>query len=391
MIFAAIAFTITILLMPLSIKVAHRFGLHDIPDARRKQHVGSIPFTGGFGINAAILISIAALWSFGDSEVFRSQSSSHLTMYLYIMEAAVVIIVLGIIDDFVELSFAKKFIFEFFAATFIILGAIRSDIFPRVFNIEESGILINSLGSIVSLLWLVGVTNAINMIDGMDGLAGGSAFLSSLSMAMLHLYWGNDFFGYVLLIIAGAMLGFLLFNIPPAKVFMGDTGSLFLGFILAVGGWLLVDSVPGTLIHVFIPVLLLGLPVSDTLLSFFRRVITGHNPFNADTFHIHHMLKHRFQLSSKRTVHILWGVNLVYCLFGLSLAVVPELVGWIMLGVLAVAQIGFLHLLGYTELYKNRKGVLAHPPVFVRKKDVRQTASITPVHRTVASQKKVAL
>jgi len=354
-IYPAIAFILIVLTMPVFIRLAHRFNLFDEPDEDRKRHNERIPYTGGFSIITAFSITALVMWFQDGLGMIPDQPTNFVPLYLYTVEAAGVIFLLGLIDDFRQLSFTKKFLFQFFAAMLIILGATKSNLYPSVFGTMESGVILNSLGTLISLFWIVGATNAINMIDGMDGLAGGSALISAVSMGFIAFWWGSSLLGILLLILAATLVGFLIYNKPPAKVFMGDTGSMFLGFALAISGWVLVDSAPTKFTNFFVPVVILGLPVSDTLLAFFRRIVTGRNPFSADTFHIHHMLKKRYGLTTRTTVLILYGITAVYCLFGIATAFVPVLAGCILLAVLVLANFLFLHKVGYTKLLRQSR------------------------------------
>jgi UDP-GlcNAc:undecaprenyl-phosphate/decaprenyl-phosphate GlcNAc-1-phosphate transferase len=188
------------------------------------------------------------------------------------------------------------------------------------------------------------------MIDGMDGLAGGSTLLSAVSLGIIALLWGNPLIASIMFILAGTLFGFMVFNYNPAKIFMGDTGSMFLGFTLSVFGWMLVDSGPLSSTAIIVPILVLGLPIADTLLAFFRRIIRGKNPFSADVFHIHHMLKLRFNLNVRQTVWMLYLITTVYCAAGVAVAMLPETTGWLVFAGIFIAKIIFLHFLGYTKL-----------------------------------------
>ena len=349
----ALIFAVTA--MPLCIRLARRYGLLDRPDEQRKMHASSVPYTGGYGIIVAFGIAMAAMLLFEGSGFFLTRYPNFEPLYLYIGEATLIIVVLGVIDDLRELTYSQKFFFQFIASFLMILGAIKSSVFPSVFGIENSGVLLNSLGMVVSLLWLVGTTNAINMIDGMDGLAGTTSLISSVALAVVAFIWGNPLIGFVLLTLGGAILGFLVFNTHPARVFMGDGGSMFIGFILAFSGWLLVDSGPDNLIAAMVPILILGLPVADTLLAFFRRIMRGSNPFSADLLHIHHMVRTRFDLSLGRAVGVLSLVSIVFAAVGIAVSLLPPLFGWILIAMLMGGLFVFLHVLGYTDLV--RRGV----------------------------------
>jgi UDP-GlcNAc:undecaprenyl-phosphate GlcNAc-1-phosphate transferase len=340
--------------MPLCIRLARRYGLLDRPDEQRKMHAVSVPFTGGYGIIIAFAAAVGVMLLLEGVGFFAQQYPNFVPMYFYIGEATLIIVILGVIDDLRELTYSQKFFFQFIAAFLIILGAIKSGIFPSIFGIEDSSVLLNSVGMVVSLLWLVGTTNAINMIDGLDGLAGTTSLISAIALAVVAFVWGNPVIGFVLLTLSGAILGFLVFNTHPARVFMGDGGSMFIGFMLAFSGWLLVDSGPDDIIAAMVPILILGLPVADTLLAFFRRIMRGTNPFSADLLHIHHMVKARFDLSLSRAVGVLSLITLIYAAAGIAVAMLPPLWGWMLIAALVAGKLGFLHALGYTDLIRQR-------------------------------------
>jgi UDP-GlcNAc:undecaprenyl-phosphate GlcNAc-1-phosphate transferase len=355
MLYPILALLLAVAAMPLCIRLAKRYGLLDRPDAQRKMHAGSVPFTGGYGIIAAFAAAMAVMLSIEGVDFFSGEYANFVPMYLYIAEATLIIVILGVIDDLRELTYSQKFFFQFIAAFLMILGATKSNLFPSVFSIENSGVLVNSIGMVVSLLWLVGTTNAINMIDGMDGLAGATSLISAVALAMVAFLWGNPVIGLMLLTLSGAILGFLAFNRHPARVFMGDGGSMFIGFVLAFSGWMIVDSGPDDFISIMVPIIILGLPVSDTLLAFFRRIMLGSNPFSADLLHIHHMVKDRYNLTLSRAVGVLAGLTAVYGLAGIGVAVLPPTLGWVLIGLLVAGKVVFLHSLGYTDLVLPRR------------------------------------
>jgi UDP-GlcNAc:undecaprenyl-phosphate/decaprenyl-phosphate GlcNAc-1-phosphate transferase len=348
--FPFLAFALVVVTMPLFIKAARRFHLYDEPDESRKLHTGNIPFIGGICFSLVFILVVLLMVWFDGIEIASAQYQKTATMSVYIAEAAFIILLLGFLDDFRDLPFTRKFIFQFFATFFLILGAIRSGVFPKVFDVQNSSIFWNSVGTSISVFWFVGLTNAVNMIDGMDGLAGGTALISAIAMVVLAIFWGNLVLALALLILIGSVAGFLAYNLPPAKIFMGDTGSMFLGFILGIASWLIVDSAPVNMISIFIPIVILGLPITDTTLAFVRRVIRGQNPFSADRFHIHHMLKARFDLSTRATVYSLLGINVILGAGGILIAMVPPHIGWVIVALLIAGMLGFLFLLGYSHL-----------------------------------------
>jgi UDP-GlcNAc:undecaprenyl-phosphate GlcNAc-1-phosphate transferase len=360
LLYPILALVLAVTVMPLCIRLARRYGLFDAPDAERKMHAGAVPFTGGYAIVISFALTFTVMWLLEGESFFTAQYASFAPMYMYIAEATLIIVILGIIDDLRELTYSQKFFFQFIASFLMILGAIKSGLFPSVFSIENSGVLVNSIGMVVSLLWLVGTTNAINMIDGMDGLAGATSLISASALAAVAFLWGNPVLGIVLLTLAGAITGFLVFNLPPARVFMGDGGSMFIGFILAFSGWMLVDSGPKDFIAVLVPIIILGLPVSDTLLAFFRRIVRGTNPFVPDLYHIHHMLARRTGLPLRRAVLLLSLIALVYGAAGVAAAVLPTVYGWMLIGAVLAGKFLLLHKLGYTDMLRSRDSETHH-------------------------------
>jgi UDP-GlcNAc:undecaprenyl-phosphate GlcNAc-1-phosphate transferase len=317
-------------------------------------HADAVPFTGGYAIIVAFTLTFVVIWLLEGENFFKQQYTSFAPMYMYIAEATLIIVVLGVIDDLRELTYSQKFFFQFIAAFLMILGAIKSNIFPSVFSPVTSDVLVNSAGMVVSLLWLVGTTNAINMIDGMDGLAGATSLISAVALAAVAFLWGNPVLGIVLLTLAGAITGFLVFNLPPARVFMGDGGSMFIGFILAFSGWMLVDSGPKDFIAIMVPIIILGLPVSDTLLAFFRRIVRGSNPFIPDLNHIHHMLARRTGLPLRQSVALLSLIALAYGAAGVGVALLPVDYGWGLIVAVFIGKLLLLHSLGYTEMLSGK-------------------------------------
>lgn len=357
LLYPILASILAVTAMPLCIRLARRYELFDAPDAKRKLHEGHMPFTGGYAIVVAFALTFAVMWLHEGAQFFLSQYAGFAPMYLYLAEATLIIVVLGVVDDLRELTYSQKFFFQFIAAFLIIFGASKSGLFPSVFGIESSSVLLSSVGVVVSLLWLVGTTNAINMIDGLDGLAGATSLISAVALAIVSFLWGNPVLGIVLLTLAGAITGFLVFNLPPARVFMGDGGSMFIGFVLAFSGWMLIDSGPRDFTAVLVPIIILGLPVSDTLLAFFRRIVLGFNPFIPDLDHIHHMLARKTGLPVQRALLLLSAIALLYAAAGIAVAVLSPAWAWSIIAATLAGKILLLHMIGYTRMLWRRSDV----------------------------------
>jgi UDP-GlcNAc:undecaprenyl-phosphate GlcNAc-1-phosphate transferase len=196
------------------------------------------------------------------------------------------------------------------------------------------------------LVWIVGVTNAVNFIDGVDGLACGVGFFSASTMFVLSLFLHNTLTAFFAAALAGSILGFAVYNFAPASIFMGDSGSLFIGFIIAAIS-LQGAQKSSTAVVLLTPIVALGVPIADTLLAIIRRVGNGSSPFSADKEHIHHRLL-RMGLSSRQVTLVLY---VVCCLLGMTALLLTAVNNQVLTGILLlliVITIGSLKILGYT-------------------------------------------
>ena len=267
-----VAMSVTMVLIPPLMRMAGRARILDQPGLRRV-HSSPTPRVGGIAMAAGVLLSLS-LWGHFDR-----------TMQAY-FAGLFVLLVFGVWDDRSELGAGIKFLGQAAAVLLVMVwGGVRiasvtaSDRLP----------LPDWISVPLSFLFLIGATNAVNLADGLDGLAGGMALLCLGALALLALTVGNPFVGSVALVITGATLGFLRFNTHPARVFMGDSGSQILGFSAAVLSVCLTQD-PLAPLSSALPLLLLGVPVIDTLMVMTQRLLTGHSPFRADSNHIHHRL-----------------------------------------------------------------------------------------------------
>ena len=273
-----IAFISSIVIIPVIIKLVEKFHLFDKPDLR-KEHTDPIPTLGGIAIVIGTLLPLF-LWQ-----------PSFSVSGLYVMTAIVLIFLMGIVDDMKDLNASFKLFIELGVAAMIAFGGIRITSLHGLFGINELPIVVQYIFTIVAI---AGVTNAFNLIDGIDGLAGGLSLISLVTAGALLLISGDDFFALLAFAMAGGVAGFLLFNYYPAKIFMGDTGSLVIGFMLAVLAirFMQVNIQPVGEIN-NIPVIALSLvliPVFDTLRVFIFRIVNGKSAFSPDKTHIHHLL-----------------------------------------------------------------------------------------------------
>lgn len=287
---ACLTFIMSLIITPLIIKMSIKIKATDKPN-HRKVHKDPIPTLGGLSIFLSFLVGLAIL---------QPTSPYHLT----IICGALIIIAFGCIDDLYELSPKVKFAGQIAAALLVVfLGGLQVEFVNLPFGGQvEFGFL----SSIVTLLWIVGITNAINFIDGLDGLAGGVSAIALATIAVMAMIMGNVYVATMALILFFSTLGFLRYNFYPAKIFMGDTGALFLGYMIAVLALLGFKNV--TIISFIIPVFILGVPISDTLLAMVRRVINNRPISSPDSSHLHHRLL-KLGLTHKQTVLIIYMLS----------------------------------------------------------------------------------
>lgn len=274
------AFVITLLVIPPIISFVKRYGLYDMPNAR-KEHRAPVPTLGGIAIVAGMMLSLL-LWF-----PFRNEMGQ-VSFFL----AITVLCGLGVMDDLKDLSARYKFIIQIGLASLIALSGIRIYSFDGLFGLYEISVVSQYT---LTVLAIVGITNAFNLIDGIDGLAGGLGFMSLLTVGIFLTATGDNNTALVAFALAGGILAFLYFNFNPARIFMGDTGSLVLGFVIAVLciRLLQVNTLGSDRILQRAPVFVMGIvfvPAFDTLRVFALRIWKGQSPFVADRTHIHHLL-----------------------------------------------------------------------------------------------------
>ena len=277
------AFIVTMLCIPQIIKIVNRYELHDIPDAR-KEHKVPVPTFGGIAIFLGT-ISALVLWVPVGSE-------THVIAFFF---SIIALFCMGIFDDLKDLSAKYKFIVEIAIASLIAVAGIRITSFNGLFGIHELPLTAQYTFTVLAI---VGITNAFNLIDGIDGLAGGLGFMSLMTLGIFLTLSGENALGMIAFAMGGALLAFLYFNFNPAKIFMGDTGSLTLGFVISVLCIRLMQANIGSTHPVLgnSPIFTLGIvliPVFDTLRVFTLRIWSGKSPFSPDKTHIHHLLTTR--------------------------------------------------------------------------------------------------
>lgn len=291
------AFILTFIQMPFTIKIAKKKGFLDVPKDERRVHKKPIPVGGGI----AMVISVSILM------VYFLPINKNLIMALI---ASLIIAISGLYDDKEGLSPKLKFLFQILAAVILIIGGMKIEFFTNPFDSHDALLILNILSIPVTIFWVCGITNTINLIDGLDGLASGVSMICAISMFFITYKMGRYDVSLICALVAGACLGFLPFNFNPAKIFMGDTGALYLGFMLSyisISGFLKQAAI----LMIFVPVLILGVPVFDTAFAMVRRKLSGKSIVEADKGHLHHRLL-KMGLNQRQTVVILYSISAIF-------------------------------------------------------------------------------
>lgn len=335
----ACAFFLSALSMPMILRFAHRKKLYDTIDDR-KIHTGNIPRLGGVGIFLSFIATIVA------TTLLSGQGVSTGGRFWVVLFAMLVVHLVGLADDFMNIRARYKLILELFAAVLLAAMGFRFASIALPFGL---GTL--DLGTVaypLTILWLTGVPNALNLIDGMDGLAGGIAAFVAAAFGVFFIFSGDMGAALTSFALVGAILGFLVFNRPPAKIFMGDSGALFLGFAVAVLP--LISAGSGRIEIGFLPaVTLLVIPIFDTFAAIIRRVRMGSSVFLPDKLHLHHKLL-SLGLSVRGALGIIYAAQALLCVVALSALIFsPSLGSFIMLATWCLYALLFLVLARVAE------------------------------------------
>ncbi|MEG0258839.1 MAG: MraY family glycosyltransferase [Lysinibacillus sp.] len=347
------AFVASILLTPLVKRLAFRIGAVDAPNYR-KVHARIMPRLGGLAIFLAFLIGVAILYPFLISVPPENTSEYSL---LAIIIGALIIVLTGVVDDMREISAKAKMLGQLIAALIIVfVGGIQID----NINLPFGGVLDFGFLSIpLTILWIVGITNAINLIDGLDGLAAGVSSIALITLAGMAFIMSNMFVLAIAAILAAATIGFLFYNFHPAKIFMGDTGALFLGFMIAVLSLLGFKNL--TMISFVIPVIMLGIPISDTFFAIVRRLRMKQKWSDPDKSHLHHRLLD-MGFTHRQTVLLIYGIAVM---FGLAAVIFSMAKVWgalLLITVILIAVEIFVEIIGLAG--KNYKPLLNFVRIF---------------------------
>ncbi|MBD3343562.1 MAG: undecaprenyl/decaprenyl-phosphate alpha-N-acetylglucosaminyl 1-phosphate transferase [Chitinivibrionales bacterium] len=368
------AFLISFLLTPIIRKKCQKKQIFDIPCLPRKIHPYPIPRLGGIAIYFSFFLPLFAYFlGKTESDAFLGQ---HFGTLASLLITSSLVFAIGVYDDIRGATVPQKLSVQFFAALLLYFFGFKSQLISIPFFGSES---LGFLSFPVTVLWVIGITNAINFIDGIDGLACGVGFFAASTMLILALILQNPLTAIFAAALAGGILGFSYYNFSPASIFLGDSGSLFIGFIIATIS-LQGSQKSSTVVILLIPIIALGIPIADTLLAIIRRVGNGHSPFKADKDHIHHRLL-RLGLSSRQVTLLLYTICILLGVTALSMTAVNNRLLTLILLILGATIIGGMKILGYTAdmLQMNamaRERIEQKKRMMKRQKDARRVLSI---------------
>ena len=290
-----IAFVVSFALTPVVKILAQKVGAMDVPGEARRVHDHPIPRMGGLAIFLGFIVSMLLFVDI--TQEVRG-----------ILLGSIIIVITGVIDDIISLRAWTKFLIQILSAVIAVLHGVVINVVsnPNVFSSQEA-IVLGWLAIPLTVLWIVGITNSVNLIDGLDGLAVGVSTISCVTILVVALLVPEPNVALIVAALAGACIGFMPYNLNPAKIFMGDTGSTFLGYMLAT------VSIMGlfkfyAVISFAVPFLILGLPIFDTANAIIRRVAAGRSPMSPDRGHVHHKLID-MGFNQKQAVAILYAIS----------------------------------------------------------------------------------
>jgi UDP-GlcNAc:undecaprenyl-phosphate GlcNAc-1-phosphate transferase len=283
-------------------KMAIAIGAMDHPNLARKTQIGPVPYLGGIAIALTIWVIVFAAISFQEPSPLRY------FLAIQVLIPATLLGIMGLIDDLRGLEPIPRLMIQTLSALVVSIMLIQTNTMGIAFGNKVIDV-------IISILWIVGICNSINFFDNHDGGAAGTVSLASIGVFLIAFSQKQELVSALSILTAGATLGFLLWNKPPAKIYMGDAGSLFLGVIIAT---LTIRMNPGEIpknVSLSIPLLILAIPILDTSLAVLSRLMNRKSPFTGGSDHLSHRLM-RKNLTRRQTVLVLWGLTLLFVLLG---------------------------------------------------------------------------
>ena len=298
------SFGITSIITPLLRVFSLKYKIFLDYPGERKIHKNPTPRIGGVALYLSITIAI--LSGFILNPVFAKNFNKPI---IGLLLGSTIILFGGLYDDLKGLNAKKKFIIQLSAAVVAVLFEIKITAFTNPFGSGPAKLYLGFLDIPITLLWIIGLTNAINLIDGLDGLAAGLTFIISLTLFLIALFQQEYFIAFLYIPIVGASIGFLGYNLHPALIFLGDSGSMFLGYILSAIA-IIGSQKSTTAAALLMPIIAMGIPIADTFFAIIRRLQKKQNVFQADTGHLHHKLL-TFGLHQKTAVVIIYAICII--------------------------------------------------------------------------------
>ena len=378
-----IAFIVSFMATPYTIKIAEKVGAVDIPKDKRRMHHRAMPKFGGPAVILGFLVSVIYLLIImsieGSIDLFSHED--YMTKLLGVLLGIAIITITGIVDDTKTIKPLTKLAGQLLAAIVVVSFGVRIEhisipFITEVFNIDSTVI-----SSLITIAWIVIITNAINLTDGLDGLSSGITLISSISLLIIFALNASPIIAIVLITaLIGALLGFLPFNFAPAKTFIGDTGSNFLGFMLAIISILGIAKTY-TAIVIVLPVIVLGMPIIDVIFAIIRRVVKGKSlkaVFQADKGHLHHKLV-AMGFNQKQAVLILYGASAACGMFAIILfdSGIWKALSFLLMFIAAVA-LGYKNFSKEKSFYKDSKRECIVCKYIYNPKVGNQTAGVEP-------------
>src|SRR5215468_1944040 len=338
-----LSFFTAMLVTPVVRKKASEWGAIAQPDSDRHIHSRPTPRLGGVAIYFAFIATLLCVPFLGNmvSESFRA----NLLKFVALLAPATFILLFGVYDDFRGAAAPLKLTFQIIAAAMVYAAGFRIENLSTPFGDHLSLPALMSFPA--TILWILVITNAFNLIDGIDGLAAGASVFALISILVFSVAQGNPEISLIAVVLVGSVMGFLRYNFNPATIFLGDSGSMFLGFLAAVLS--LAGSQKGsTIVAIAIPLVSFGLPVTEAGLSLARRFVSGKSLFTGDRGHIHHKLLDR-GMTQRQAVILLYAVCALFSLFGLMLLNPRRNLAALIFFVLGVGIVFGVQRLGYAE------------------------------------------
>ncbi len=337
-----LATLVSALLIPFVRSVAIRIGAVSVPGGRHV-HGRVIPRLGGVAIVCGFALTLGVLAARMPGALDVLHGHQRLTLGLLVGGAAMAIV--GVVDDTRGVRALYKLFAQIAVAVVAYAAGFRIDAITLPFLGELS---MGVFGLPITVVWIVGIINAVNLIDGLDGLAAGIVFFAGITNLVVASIVGTPFTALVMATMLGAVLGFLFWNFNPARIFMGDSGSYFLGFVLAATSLVGTAQKASTAVSILVPILALGLPILDTLFSIVRRFLERRPIFSPDRGHIHHRLLD-MGITHRRAVLILYGVSAVFTALAIAASLGRSLYAGLAILGAAAGMLGIVRFVGYFE------------------------------------------